>query len=99
MAAVGLGGAALLVALMVQFAVRRYLVWAYWLAVVMVSVFGTMAADVLHVGFGVPYGVSTVLFAVALAAVFALWYRTERTLSIHAITTPRRELFYWPTPC
>ncbi|GAB1646440.1 hypothetical protein [Krasilnikovia sp. MM14-A1259] len=96
-AAVGLGGAGLLVALVVQFAVRRYLAWAYWLAVVMVSVFGTMAADVLHVALGVPYAVSTVMFSVALAAVFALWYRVERTLSIHAITTPRRELFYWAT--
>lgn len=82
-------------ALMLQFRSPRYVPWIYWLAVVLVSVFGTMAADVVHVQFGVPYGVSTVGFAIALAAVFFTWYRTERTLSIHAIDTPRREAFYW----
>ena len=61
----------------------------------MVGVFGTMAADVLHVGFGVPYVVSATLYAAVLAAVFILWYRTEHTLSIHSIDTPRREAFYW----
>ncbi|MFJ6893169.1 hypothetical protein [Streptomyces hokutonensis] len=95
--AVGLGGLALVGALAVQFAVRRYVAWIYWTAVVMVSVFGTMAADVLHVGLGVPYAVSTPFFMVALAAVFALWYRSEGTLSIHSIHTRRRELFYWAT--
>ncbi|MER6083878.1 hypothetical protein [Streptomyces sp. NPDC001833] len=93
--AVGLGGLALALSLAVQFAVRRYVAWVYWTAVVMVSVFGTMAADVLHVGLGVPYIVSTPLFLVTLAAVFALWYAIERTLSIHSITTRSRELFYW----
>ncbi|MBK6014846.1 hypothetical protein [Streptomyces sp. MBT53] len=95
--AVGLGGIALVGALAVQLAVRRYAAWIYWTAVVMVSVFGTMAADVLHVGLGVPYAVSTPFFMVALAAVFALWYRSEGTLSIHSIHTRRRELFYWAT--
>ena len=61
----------------------------------MVSVFGTMAADVVHVGLGVPYAASTVLFTAVLAVVFLVWYRTERTLSIHSILTPRRESFYW----
>ena len=70
--AVALGGLALVASLAVQFTVRRYLPWVYWTAVVMVSVFGTMAADFLHVGLGVPYAVSTPLFLVALAAVFAL---------------------------
>ena len=56
---------------------------------------GTMAADVLHVGFGVPYIASSALYAVVLAAVFLTWQRTERTLSIHSIDTPRREAFYW----
>ena len=74
---------------------RRYIAWTYWLAVVGVGVFGTMAADVLHVGFGVPYIASSVLYAIALAAVFTGWYRTEKTLSIHSVDTPRRELFYW----
>src|ERR1700730_15307078 len=61
----------------------------------MVGVFGTMCADVLHVGFGVPYIASSVLYGVALVAVFVAWQRTERTLSIHSINTPRREAFYW----
>jgi uncharacterized membrane-anchored protein len=61
----------------------------------MVGVFGTMAADVLHVGLHVPYVASTVLYAVVLAAVFVVWQRTERTLSFHTIDSPRREGFYW----
>jgi uncharacterized membrane-anchored protein len=61
----------------------------------MVGVFGTMAADVLHVGFHVPYIASSTLYAIALAAVFGSWYVTERTLSIHTVDTVRRELFYW----
>ncbi|MFJ3338958.1 hypothetical protein [Streptomyces sp. NPDC086766] len=93
--AVALGGLALVASLMVQFAVRRYVAWVYWTAIVMVSVFGTMAADVLHVGLGISYTVSTPLFLTALAAVFALWYAAERTLSIHGIRTRRRETFYW----
>ncbi|MEU9346984.1 hypothetical protein AB0D74_37845 [Streptomyces sp. NPDC048278] len=95
--AVGLGGLLLAVSLVVQFAVRRYIAWVYWTAVVMVSVFGTMAADVLHVGLGVPYALSTPFFLVVLAGVFALWYAVERTLSIHGIRTRRRETFYWAT--
>jgi uncharacterized membrane-anchored protein len=83
------------VALVLQFAVRRYIPVVYWLAVVMVSVFGTMAADVTHIVLGVPYAVSTVAFAVALVVVFLLWHRVEGTLSIHSITSRRRELFYW----
>jgi uncharacterized membrane-anchored protein len=93
--AVGLGGLALTASLAVQFTLRRYVAWAYWTAVVMVSVFGTMAADVLHVGLGVPYTVSTPAFLIVLAAVFALWYASERTLSIHTVRTRRREAFYW----
>jgi uncharacterized membrane-anchored protein len=58
-------------------------------------VFGTMAADVLHVGFNVPYVASTALYGVLLAVVYLLWQRTEHTLSIHTIDTPRREVFYW----
>jgi uncharacterized membrane-anchored protein len=93
--AVALGFIAFVAALAIQFSQRRYVAWSYWLAVVMVGVFGTMAADVLHVGFGVPYIASTALYAVVLAAVFLLWSRTERTLSIHSIDTARREAFYW----
>ncbi len=94
-AAVGLGFIAFLVALPLQLWVRRYIAWTYWLAVVMVGVFGTMAADVLHVGFGVPYAVSSVFYGLVLVAVFVSWHRTEQTLSIHSVNTSRRELFYW----
>ncbi len=83
------------VALAIQLSVRSYVPWAYWLAVVMVAVFGTMAADVLHIEFQVPYILSTILFAAALAVVFTTWYRSESTLSIHSIYTRRREEFYW----
>lgn len=93
--AVLLGFAGFVVALVLQFRMARYMAWTYWFAVVMVGIFGTMAADVLHVGLGVPYTVSTVLYAVVLAAVFVSWGRTERTLSIHSVDTPRRESFYW----
>jgi len=93
--AVGLGFTGFVAALALQFSMRRYTAWTYWLAVVMVGVFGTMAADVLHVGFGVPYPVSSALYGVVLAAVFVGWQKTERTLSIHSVDTPRREAFYW----
>ena len=83
--AVALGGIGLAVALVLQFSVRRYVAWIYWLAVVMVAVFGTMAADVLHVGLGIPYLVSTALFLVALAVIFVTWYMSEKTLSIHRV--------------
>ncbi|GAA4349354.1 COG4705 family protein [Microbacterium rhizosphaerae] len=82
-------------ALVLQFAVRRYIVWVYWLAVLMVAVFGTMVADVMHVQFGIPYLVSATGFALILAGVFALWYRSQRTLSVHSINTGVREFFYW----
>lgn len=95
--AVGLTGALLLAALWWQLSSPRYRAPVYWTAVVMVSVFGTVAADVLHVGLGVPYAVSTACFAAALAAVFWLWRRQEGTLSIHSIHTRSRELYYWAT--
>jgi uncharacterized membrane-anchored protein len=97
MIAVGLAGLVLVASLALQLAVRRYVASIYWFAVVMVSVFGTMAADVLHVGLGIPYVVSTVFFLVVLTVIFALWYATEKTLSIHSIRTRRREVFYWST--
>jgi len=80
-----------------QLKAPRYLTTTYWAAVVMVSVFGTMCADVLHVGLGVPYVVSAFTFAIVLAAVFLTWWRVEHSLSIHSILTSRRELFYWAT--
>ena len=93
--AVLLGFLGFLVALMIQLSMRRYRAWAYWFAVVMVGVFGTMAADVLHVGLGIPYAATTVLYAITLATVFITWSGVEKTLSIHSIGTTRRELFYW----
>jgi len=90
-------GVVLVATLLVQLAWPRYQLWVYWLAVVMVSVFGTMAADGLHVELHVPYVASTAFYAVSLAVIFWLWHRTEGTLSIHSITTRRRELFYWAT--
>jgi uncharacterized membrane-anchored protein len=84
-----------LIAMALQLHTDRYVPWIYWLAVAMVAVFGTMAADVLHVEFHVPYVASTILFAVLLVIVFWAWSRREPTLSIHSITTTRRELFYW----
>jgi uncharacterized membrane-anchored protein len=93
--AVLLGAIGLVIALVLQFGAHRYVAWRYWLAVAMVGVFGTMAADVLHVGLGVPYIASTLFYAIVLAAVFRIWYVSEGTLSIHSIVTPRRELFYW----
>ena len=93
--AVVLGGIAFVIALYLQFSSDRYVPWRYWLAVAMVGVFGTMCADVLHVGLGVPYIVSTIFYAIVLAVVFRTWYRTEGTLSIHSITSERREAFYW----
>ena len=90
---VGISGFAL--AMWLQLRERRYRAPVYWFAVMMVAVFGTMVADGLHRGAGLPYTVTTPLYAVAVAAVFWAWRRSEGTLSIHSITTRRRELFYW----
>ncbi|WP_456830582.1 COG4705 family protein [Deinococcus sp. UYEF24] len=95
--AVGLSGLGLVGALFLQFRARRYIAGAYWTAVVMVSVFGTLAADAAHVGFGVPYWTSTICFFVTLGVIFLLWQRREGTLSVHSIFTRRREMFYWAT--
>jgi uncharacterized membrane-anchored protein len=95
--AVALGGSGLVIALLIQFSVHRYVPWIYWLAIVMVAIFGTMAADAIHVGLGVSYLVSTVGFFVVLSTIFVVWYMSEKTLSIDHICTFRRELFYWAT--
>jgi uncharacterized membrane-anchored protein len=94
-AAVGIGFVWFAAALVLQFRQRRYRAWTYWFAVVMVGVFGTMAADVLHVGFSVPYAVSSALYALALTVVFVTWSRSQHTLSIHSIDSAKREAFYW----
>jgi uncharacterized membrane-anchored protein len=96
-AAVAIGALTLVVGLGWQFSTRRYIAWVYWFAVVMVAISGTLAADAVHVGLGVPYVVSTIFYAFVLAFVFVLWQANEGTLSIHSITTVRRELFYWAT--
>ena len=87
--------ALLAVALFTQLRTRRYTPWIYWLTVVLVSVVGTQITDLLTDGLGVSLYISTSAFAVALAAIFFVWYRVERSLSIHAIVTRSRELFYW----
>ncbi|MBV9953560.1 MAG: hypothetical protein JO291_16520 [Acidimicrobiia bacterium] len=82
-------------ALVVQFRVRRYVPGVYWLAVVLISIVGTLVTDNLTDRFGVSLKLTTPLFAVALAITFVVWYRSEGTLSIHSIRTPKREAFYW----
>ncbi len=92
-AAIGFFG--LWFALWLQLRQREYRAPIYWLAVTMVAIFGTMAADGIHDGASIPYAVTTPLFALLTAAVFWRWYRSEGTLSIHSITTRRREGYYW----
>lgn len=85
----------LVVALFLQFAQKRYVPWSYWLAVVLISIVGTLVTDNLVDNFGISLITSTVGFTLALAATFALWYNSEKTLSIHSIYSNRREAFYW----
>ncbi|CAI0696692.1 hypothetical protein [Serratia quinivorans] len=88
-------GGLLLVALFFQIRARRYVPVLYWIAVVLISVFGTLITDNLTDHFGISLAFSTALFSVMLVATFMVWYNAEHTLSIHAIDTPKRELFYW----
>jgi uncharacterized membrane-anchored protein len=85
----------LIVALALQFAQVKYVPWIYWVSVVLISVVGTLVTDNLVDNFGVSLQTTTLVFSVVLAATFALWYASEKTLSIHTITTTRRETFYW----
>ena len=87
--------ALLITALVIQLKAKQYVPWIYWVTVVLLSVVGTQITDVLTDSLGVRLSISTMVFSALLALVFALWYRSERTLSIHTITTRRRELFYW----
>jgi uncharacterized membrane-anchored protein len=89
------GGLLLVIALALQFTARRYRTWVYWFAVAAVSVTGTMVADGMHVIMKLPYAVTTLLYAFCLTVIFVAWYLTEGTLSIHSISTWRREIFYW----
>ena len=88
-------GALLVVALGFQFRLRKYVPGVYWLGIVLISVVGTQITDNLTDNFGVSLVTTTVVFSIALAVVFAVWYGSERTLSIHTIYTTRREAFYW----
>ena len=85
----------LVAAIILQFAQKRYVPWAYWLAVVLVSVVGTLLTDNLIDTFGVELQTTTIACTIILAATFAGWYISERTLSIHTVVTTRREIFYW----
>jgi len=87
--------ALLIGALIVQFRTRRYIPGVYWLAVVLISIVGTLITDNLVDKHGVSLETTTSVLSVALVATFALWYRSERTLSIHTIVTTKREGFYW----
>lgn len=85
------------VGLVLQFGTRRYRAVAYWFLAYAIAIFGTGVSDFLHLDVDIPYAGTTALWAVVLAAIFFLWHRCERTLSIHSITTQRRECFYWAT--
>ncbi len=91
----GIMVALLIGVLLVQLRSRQYVPWIYWLTVVLVSVVGTQLTDALTDRLDVSLYVSTTVFALLLAATFVAWYASERTLSIHTITTTRRELYYW----
>jgi uncharacterized membrane-anchored protein len=88
-------GVCLSVVLFFQFKAKKYIPSIYWLAVVLISIFGTLITDNLTDSLGVPLEVSTVVFSIALVLTFAIWYAKDRTLSIHSIFTRRRESFYW----
>lgn len=88
-------GICLLAVLFFQFRANKYIPGIYWLAVVLISIFGTLITDNLTDSLGVPLEVSTLVFTVALALTFAIWFALEKTLSIHSIFTRRRESFYW----
>ena len=85
----------LVVAVLLQFAQMKYVPWVYWLAVVLISIVGTLITDNLVDNFGVPLTTTTIFFSVALLATFVIWYAYEKTLSIHTIFTTRREVYYW----
>ena len=88
-------GVLLLIILFFQFKARKYVPPIYWLAVVLISVVGTLITDNLTDNFGVSLVTTTIIFALALTATFLIWYQSEKTLSIHSIYTTRREAFYW----
>lgn len=88
-------GTMLSVTLVFQFKFKKYVPGIYWLAVVLISIVGTLITDNLTDRLGIPLIITTIIFTVLLSIVFAAWYKKERTLSIHSIITTRREAFYW----
>jgi uncharacterized membrane-anchored protein len=84
-----------LIALVVQLTRKRYVPAVYWTVVVLVSVVGTLISDNLVDNLGISLSTTTIAFGSALAVVFAAWWWSERTLSVHSIRTTKRELFYW----
>jgi uncharacterized membrane-anchored protein len=93
----GVEVALFLIGLALQFATRRYRAFSYWFLAYAIAIFGTGVADFLHLDVGIPYAGTTALWAVVLIAIFWVWHHSEGTLSIHSITTRRREVFYWAT--
>jgi uncharacterized membrane-anchored protein len=91
----GIEVALFVIALVLQFATRRYRAFAYWSLAYAIAIAGTGLSDFLHLDVHIPYAGTTLLWAVILAAAFWIWQRSEGTLSIHSITTQRREGFYW----
>src|SRR6195256_3220859 len=87
--------ALLIIVLFFQFRARKYIPGLYWLAVVLISVFGTLITDNLTDNLGVSLITTTIVFGIALLATFSVWYKSEKTLSIHQINTVKREGFYW----
>ena len=84
----------LVISIVLQIKFKRYIPWMYWTVIILVAVFGTMAADGIH-HLGVPLIASTLIFTVALFVVLAIWYASEKTLDVHTIYTAKREIFYW----
>jgi uncharacterized membrane-anchored protein len=85
----------LLISLFFQFRSRKYVPGIYWLTVVLISVVGTLVTDNLVDNLGVALETTSIIFAIALLVTFAVWYASEKTLSIHSIFTTKREAFYW----
>ena len=85
----------LIITLFFQFKARKYVTGIYWLAVVLISIVGTLVTDNLVDNFGVPLETTTIIFSIALLVTFVVWYARERTLSVHSIYTTKRETFYW----
>jgi len=88
-------GGILAIVLAIQFKFKRYVPTVYWLAVILISIVGTLITDQMVEGLGISLVTTTIIFSIALAIVFIVWYLREKTLSIHSIFTARREAFYW----